>query len=203
MRYLFVSIYLPICKLSHEFCNKNILVKASFTFRDFLVPSPVKLPEDMSWRLWDVETTTELLLQDAGDRSWMGLRGWGCFFCCSCSCRFVCKKTKVGRKTHPKTLHAWIFLWFVWIRDFWGLDSVEICSQHIWHRESDMFSSLTAGRAFQAGLWWLSCKSCDCEFPTVIWYLCFHILLDYPRSGIHIWYIGIFTITYPHLPLKN
>lgn len=84
---LLVSIYLPICKLTKTSCcpqnsHKTLQEKTStvplgpihlFLGKDGDFPAfryvswnrRVKPPrEDMSWRLWDVETTTELLLQE-------------------------------------------------------------------------------------------------------------------------------------------
>ena len=57
--------------------TRHLVKVTSFPFRDFLVPLGGEAVEDMSWRLWDVETTTELLLQDAGFRGEGKGKGFG------------------------------------------------------------------------------------------------------------------------------
>ena len=84
---------------------------------------------------------------------------------------FQCQKAniiKIGRKTQPKdiTVHAyaWMLLWFVWIEILGGLDAVEYFPKTFFSSEREKSEALTAGGTFQAGLWWLSCKSLSMNF---------------------------------------
>ena len=193
---LLVSVHLPICKLtktnccatnSHKHSSKRSTAPLEhppvFQESDGDFPASDLLVETGGW----LPTTVRIWVGDYGmlkpprscccrsfgavDLRRRGFSGfWGWYVV---AVDFQCQKSnskKMGRKTHPKdiTVHAWMLLWFVWIKFFWGFGFSGIFSQDIFFQR-ERYVKHWPQEGHSRPVYGDSVARVVNEFPTVIW----------------------------------